>query len=1283
MKITKAKIISFIVIFVLFLFLMSSKVQASELYGTVETGKGYNIEYIINDDDTYTIRVKYDRDMKTSGFYNAMKFIDNRTVELNARNSINYFSHRWFNYNESRILLRSFYSFTVYDNNSNKIYTNPTEPVRMRKGEKGLATDTGTGRYKQIYDLQSMDSSIVKVNNGNELEAVGVGKTIVKGKYEKNGELIEYAWIVDVLDSQEITVHDKNLYSALFGKLAGYKYDVWDSRWSDETNSATFVLTDEELKQINYLDLKARRIKDISGLEKFKYLNSLDLSKNPIDNIEVVSQISSLTELYLKGCGIKDISFVKKLPNLEVLDIYQNAVTDISALSGLNKLRILDVRDNKYVENYKMQSRLENVSVISNLPSLTQLAINTPLIDKIDSAKLKSLSRLEIKYDVEKTALDSNQMKIVEDIIANKTIPDFSMNEWFSVMIKENQMELPKLFQEARDSSNLMYSPEGFALQNCTIDGNRVIVELGKTYATVKIKSGRAAGTCLNISTPSVDDITFSDENLYKAVLENIENTINKEEYSADNSTKTIKISNEAKRKIVELNLSSKNITDLTGLEKFTFLKSLNLNNNAVTNFGNINSLQYLESLRINNNNLQDFKKLSNLIRLKRLHAINNNFSNIDKIENLYALETLMLSNNSISDITELSKLKKLKNINLDNNKISDISPLYGKKLSVVNINENNISSINNLDFEYGAFQCNNINVTLSNSRELELPDIFKQAKNSSSKIYSEDGFDCSGCELRNDIIIIQNGVEEATVMINSGYAAGTTLVIKVERDLTPPEANIKYDLNDDETEMTVTIEANEEIKNILSWERKDRNTIYKKFQYNVVEQSIEIEDFDGNKTTKNISVTGVKNPKIPDLTVKYSTIKPTRDDVTVTLSSSESLAGGYFGWEQCEDGKSIRKTYSQNTNHTATTESILTQEMLNAGMQPINIYIEISNIDKEAPICEVEYSTKSKTSGKVLVKIKAENDDISYAESDFMMWNIYIDKENKAIAYKDFWENTSTQVIVYDSVGNKSTVDINIDNIDKNIDDLMYQYNTIAPTNQNVNLNIEASENIFDTTKSVSKIGEELNKGNVIKLANTTMFDSGVILLADNTTNSANNSSNSSGNKIIKVYSENVKEVREIKDSAGNTVFVPVEVENIDKIDPIVENIEYIENSDGTVTVKMIFKEEIDFEDGLFNWRLSEDNKVLTKTFDTKDIYEFVEIKDHAGNVIYVLARYNDYIDSDAQAKPNTPENDTTQSDKELPQTGKGIAIVALIILLVIIITFNKNKLKGYKNIK
>ena len=98
---------------------------------------------------------------------------------------------------------------------------------------------------------------------------------------------------------------------------------------------------------------------------------------------------------------------------------------------------------------------------------------------------------------------------------------------------------------------------------------------------------------------------------------------------------------------IEELDLSSNQIEKITGLGKFTHLKSLKLANNQIKKFCGLEELNNLEILIVRNNNLSNIKALVGLTKLKYLDLSgNHNITEIPEFFNdLNELNTLKLEN--------------------------------------------------------------------------------------------------------------------------------------------------------------------------------------------------------------------------------------------------------------------------------------------------------------------------------------------------------------------------------------------------------------------------------------------------------------------------------------------------------------------------------------------------------------------------------------------------------------------------------------------------------------
>ena len=111
-----------------------------------------------------------------------------------------------------------------------------------------------------------------------------------------------------------------------------------------------------------------------------------------------------------------------------------------------------------------------------------------------------------------------------------------------------------------------------------------------------------------------------------------------------------------ALRSIVELELISGAIADLSGIE----------------------ALENLEVLVLVGHRLVDIAPLASLKKLRALDLANNQIVDITPLSSLSALIFLGLASNSVSDLSPLSSLDQLQVLLLDENRVADISPLLG-----------------------------------------------------------------------------------------------------------------------------------------------------------------------------------------------------------------------------------------------------------------------------------------------------------------------------------------------------------------------------------------------------------------------------------------------------------------------------------------------------------------------------------------------------------------------------------------------------------------------------
>lgn len=412
------------------------------------------------------------------------------------------------------------------------------------------------------------------------------------------------------------------------------------------------------------------------------------------------------------------------------------------------------------------------------------------------------------------------------------------------------------------------------------------------------------------------------------------------------------------------------------------------------------------------------------------------------------------------------------------------------------------------------------------------------------------------GEECTNSQILRNEGTYNIKVKTydNAGNESEETYSVTIERDA--PQATVNYQKNSDGT-VTVKITSNKQLQELEGWNlSSDEYSLEKTYNINK-QETIEIMDKLGNKTTVYINVEGIE--KIDYIVeVDYSTKQLTNEDVIVTISSNKEMKQ-INGFTISQDRLTQTKEYSQNTEEKITVGSLEGEE------QTVNIII--TNIDKEKPELEIEYSTTSPTTGNVTVTITT-NEKVEAVNG----WN-QTATQNGNILMKEYTANTEENITIKDLAGNTSIAEISINNINKDELTLQTSYSTLNPTNENITVTIKSNLELKQ------KEGWNLAEDKKI---------------------------------LTKEYSKNTQEKIKLESIYGQTKEVTINVNNIDKVAPNIE-IKYstLNYTQEPVTVTITANEEIQAING---WTRSSDRKTLTKEY-SKNTEEEITIKDLAGN--------------------------------------------------------------------
>lgn len=136
--------------------------------------------------------------------------------------------------------------------------------------------------------------------------------------------------------------------------------------------------------------------------------------------------------------------------------------------------------------------------------------------------------------------------------------------------------------------------------------------------------------------------------------------------------------------------LSSRGITDITGLENCVNIQQLYLDRNEITNMDELSELTNLITLDVSDNKITDLSPVAGLEHLKVLNAARNRITDIQGVAGLKHLRYLYLEDNAIGDGSDIGTNQNLRHITLQNNELDTLEGMNRcSRLNQLNISGN------------------------------------------------------------------------------------------------------------------------------------------------------------------------------------------------------------------------------------------------------------------------------------------------------------------------------------------------------------------------------------------------------------------------------------------------------------------------------------------------------------------------------------------------------------------------------------------------------------------
>lgn len=537
-----------------------------------------------------------------------------------------------------------------------------------------------------------------------------------------------------LIDAVQVFVKGTEQYTSIPGinfekKLIelGYDYGPTDGR-----------VPTININEVTFLNVSNSAVGDLTGIEDFVSLTSLDCSQTGLTTLDI-SKNTNLTQLDCHGNSLK------------VLDVSKN-VNLFFLHCESNYLQSLDVKSNtalKYLlcGNNGGNNAISALDLSQNI-NLLELRATGQKLSTIDLSKNTALKGLDISSN-SITSLDLSSNTNLESLVLGR-------NKLSAIDISNN-----KLLKYLECSSNELTSLDlskhtALIFLNCA----------NNKLKSLNIKNGNNTNLQLSDGIPFTDMYTIMSRSYYSSFLNNVDLTcIQVDDTAYSNSTwssikndftnfntldcslstilvdpnfedklialqidkdgKNGSVLNSSINSITTLDLSNSSITNLSGIEGFTALKTLNVSGNTLKKL-DISKNTALNTLNTSGNPAVTCIQVANLDAVANWNVTKDNTATFNLDCNVYTLipdsnfedylislgidrdgkngkvitenienvSTLNTNAKNISDFTGIQDFKSLISLNIDNNKATKIDVTKNTALKSLSVSANNLTDL-------------------------------------------------------------------------------------------------------------------------------------------------------------------------------------------------------------------------------------------------------------------------------------------------------------------------------------------------------------------------------------------------------------------------------------------------------------------------------------------------------------------------------------------------------------------------------------------------------------
>ena len=466
-------------------------------------------------------------------------------------------------------------------------------------------------------------------------------------------------------------------------------------------------LASVERNAVTTIDVSNKNISNLDGIRFFPNLKYLDCYNNQLTSLDV-SQNTALQKLYCNQNQLTELD-VSQNPALQMLLCYENQLSSLD-VSQNAALQYLDCADNQ----------LTSLDVSQNT-ALKTLYCDDNQLTSLDVSKNTALAELSCGYN-QLSSLDVSQNTALKNLYCNQnqlTELDVSQNaELVNLYCDDNQIDIN--VEESSRTFDLSTLPGKFDVTKATewdggtVSGNTLTVNAGATKVTYLYDCGKNSSYTftLNVTVAPEGSIVIDAINFPDAYFRKYLRTARRNNEVNLIDTNQDGILSEAERNAVtDIDVYSRSVTSLKGIEFFPNLVKLNCNHNKLTEL-DVSHNSQLRELYCHTNQLTSLD-VSGTTALRILYCSMNQLTSLDVSQNT-ALQELGCSDNKLTSLdvrknTNLTELRcyenqltsldvgkntNLKTLSCSNNKLTSLDVRQNAALTYLACAENQLTSL-------------------------------------------------------------------------------------------------------------------------------------------------------------------------------------------------------------------------------------------------------------------------------------------------------------------------------------------------------------------------------------------------------------------------------------------------------------------------------------------------------------------------------------------------------------------------------------------------------------